>query len=233
MEQQKTTQIVEALLFAAETPLSVRQLRNLLSELDPEQVGAAVAELRQRYNEEEPDRGIELVQVAGGWRFRTRADLSPWVRRLYQQTPLRIGRAMLEVLAIVAYRQPVTRAEVDAIRGVDSAGSLRALLERELVRVVGRKDLPGRPQLYGTTKKFLEVFGLRSLGELPALEEDLEQLQQRLPLADQEAVAALHQEAETESDSDRGDGPGLVARAEPQTGTDPAETAQGPPGGEP
>ncbi|RMF17446.1 MAG: SMC-Scp complex subunit ScpB, partial [Candidatus Dadabacteria bacterium] len=161
MEQQKTTQIVEALLFAAETPLSIRQLRNLLSEFDPEQVGAAVAELRKQYNEQEPARGIELVQVAGGWRFRTRADLSPWVRRLYQQTPLRIGRAMLEVLAIVAYRQPVTRAEVDAIRGVDSAGSLRALLERELIRVVGRKELPGRPQLYGTTKTFLEVFGLR------------------------------------------------------------------------
>lgn len=193
MEQTKITQIVEALIFASETPVSAKQLKSLLTEVEAEQLSVALATLEERYAAYVPGVGIELVQVAGGYRFRTRADLSPWIRRLFQQAPLRLGKAMLEVLAIIAYRQPITRAEIDDVRGVDSAGSIRSLLERDLIRIVGRKEIPGSPQLYGTSRKFLEVFGLKALGDLPSLEDDVSELQQQLPLGAEVAVEANQQ----------------------------------------
>lgn len=199
MEQPKVTQIVEALIFAAESPVSSKQLKSLLSEIDGDAINDALESLRERYATPGNLHGIELVQVAGGYRFRTRADLSPWLRRLYQQAPLRLGKAMLEVLAIIAYRQPVTRAEIDDVRGVDSAGSVRSLLERDLIRIVGRKEMPGNPQLYGTSRRFLEVFGLKGLGELPAIEEDANDMQQELPLdGDAEPTVDGGEEADKE-----------------------------------
>jgi len=116
-------------------------------------------------------RGIELHQVAGGWQLRTAPDNAAWVQRLLQQKPMRLARAQVEVLAIVAYRQPITRPEIDDIRGVDSGGALKTLLDRRLVRVLGKKEEPGRPLLYGTTREFLEFFNLRDLKELPTLRE--------------------------------------------------------------
>lgn len=185
MELQKATAIVEAILMASEGAVSLKRLTALLPDVPPEAIREALDRLRDVYRHDNPEHGVELVQVAGGWLFRTRADLSPWVRRLFEQAPLRLSRAMLEVLAIVAYRQPVTRAEIEAVRGVDSAASLRSLLERDLIRIVGKKDMPGRPQLFGTGKRFLEVFGLKNLGDLPPLDdEQLSDLQQKLPLDD-------------------------------------------------
>ncbi len=221
MELQKTATILEAVLFAADQPVGLKQMRSLLSEVDPDHVRDALNLLKEEYGDPGNNRGVELVQLAGGYRFRTRAELSPWVRRLYQQAPLRLGRAMLEVLAVIAYRQPVTRAEIDTIRGVDSAGSVKLLMERELVRIVGRKEMPGRPQLYGTTRKFLEVFGLKSLGDLPPLEEELNELQQRLPLTDLANITLVDDDAVGNS----GDGD---AEADPGAAPDERATDPGP-----
>jgi segregation and condensation protein B len=115
--------------------------------------------------------GFLLQEVAGGYQFRTRADLSPWIKRLKGGKPSLMTPAAMETLAVVAYRQPVVKAEVDKIRGVDVGGALKTLLEKKLIRIIGRKDVPGRPMLYGTTRKFLEVFNLKDLSELPTMEE--------------------------------------------------------------
>ncbi len=120
-------------------------------------------------------RGVELREVAGGWQLRTAPDLGPWLARLEVPRPVRFSRAALETLALVAYRQPTTRAEVEEVRGVDCGGVLKVLLDRGLVRILGKKDVPGRPLLYGTSRKFLEVFGLAGLGELPSVR-DLDEI---------------------------------------------------------
>jgi segregation and condensation protein B len=124
--------------------------------------------------------GICLREVAGGYQFRTRADLSPWIRKLKAGRPAVLSPAALETLAVVAYRQPLVKAEIDRIRGVDASGALKGLLEKKLVRIVGRKDVPGKPIIYGTTRKFLEVFNLKDLSELPTLRElkDLQEQQE-------------------------------------------------------
>lgn len=114
---------------------------------------------------------MEIRRVAGGYQFCTRPDLAAWIRRYRAGRPPALSAAALETLAVVAYRQPVTKAEIDAVRGVDAGGVLKGLLERKLIRIVGRKEVPGRPILYGTTKRFLEVFHLKDLSELPTLEE--------------------------------------------------------------
>ncbi|MCC6272310.1 MAG: SMC-Scp complex subunit ScpB [Deltaproteobacteria bacterium] len=130
----------------------------------------ALAELSQEYLDN-PARGILLGEVAGGWQFRTRPENAVILRQFFQPKPTKISKPSLETLAIVAYRQPVTRVEIDAIRGVDSGGVLKTLLEKNLVRIVGKKDEPGKPMLYGTTQDFLELFQLKSLQELPTLKE--------------------------------------------------------------
>src|SRR5439155_20962489 len=133
------------------------------------EVVTALEALAQRY--ERHGGGLRLVQVAGGWQLRTPAEHAPWVRRLLRERPARLSRPMLETVAIIAYRQPCTRIEIEAIRGVEAEAVLSTLLERRLVRVVGRKEAPGRPLLYGTTREFLEVFGLPDLSALPTLRE--------------------------------------------------------------
>jgi segregation and condensation protein B len=159
--------IVESLLFAADKPLTLRQLGELLGENELARVRAAVAavELAQQ------DRGFQLHQVAGGFQFRTHADNATWVQKLLASKPVRLSRPQLETLAIVSYRQPVTRPEIDEIRGVDSGGTLKTLLDRSLIRILGKKEEPGRPMLYGTTREFLEFFNLRDLKDLPTLRE--------------------------------------------------------------
>ena len=157
--------IIESLLFAAPRPLSIADLRRLLQETSKQQIQLAVKHLLGASE----GRGVVVAQVAGGFAMRTHHDNAVWVQRLLQAKPTRLSRSQLETLAIVAYRQPVTRPEVDAIRGVDSGAVLKVLLERELVQIVGKKDEPGRPLLYGTTLRFLEFFNLRSLRDLPTL----------------------------------------------------------------
>ena len=161
--------IVEALLFAAEAPLSLKQIMEVVESADREIIKTALEELESEYHF--TDRAFQLTQVAGGYMLRTRPELAYWLRRLKRQQVTRLSRASLETLAIVAYRQPVLKAEIENIRGVEVGGILRTLMNKDLVRVVGRKDLPGRPLIYGTTKHFLEVFDLNSLEDLPTLEE--------------------------------------------------------------
>lgn len=157
---------VEALLLVAETPLSVERLA-LVLEHDEALVARALELLRAEFCGEQ--RGIHLQEVGGGFQLRSNPRFGQLVLDLYEDRPARLTRAALEALAIVAYRQPVTRAQVEAVRGVDSSGVLRRLVELELIESVGRADDLGRPHLYGTTPRFLEFFGLSSLEELPML----------------------------------------------------------------
>ncbi|WP_328988008.1 SMC-Scp complex subunit ScpB [Thiorhodovibrio winogradskyi] len=162
-------QVVEGALLAAGGPLSVERLLSLYGEDEQpprDAVLAALAALEQDYN----GRGIEVMQVAGGYRIQVRAEVSPRVARLWDEKPSRYSRALLETLALIAYRQPITRGEIEDIRGVSvSTQIIRTLQERDWVRVVGHRDVPGRPALYTTTKTFLDYFGLKSLNELPPL----------------------------------------------------------------
>ena len=159
--------IVESLLFAADRPLGLRQLADLVEESEVERIRGAVLAIEQSWR----DRGVQLQEVAGGYQFRTHPANAGWVQRLLQQKPVRLSRQLLETLAICAYRQPITRPEIDEIRGVDSGGTLKTLMDRALVRILGKKEEPGRPLLYGTSKEFLEFFSLRDLKDLPTLRE--------------------------------------------------------------
>jgi len=159
--------IIESLVFAADKPLSIRKLQELTGEKNAQWIQSCIEFLRADYG----DRGVVLHEVAGGYQFRTNPLNAHWVQQLIAGKPVRLSRAQLETLAIVAYRQPITRPEIDEIRGVDSGGTLKVLLDRSLVRILGKKEEPGRPMLYGTTKDFLEFFNLKDLKELPTLRE--------------------------------------------------------------
>ncbi|MEO8845349.1 MAG: SMC-Scp complex subunit ScpB [Kofleriaceae bacterium] len=159
--------LIEALIFATDKPVTLQRLRQLTRVSDVARIEAAIAELQGDYK----DRGIALQQVSGGYQFRTNTAFSSWVQQLIAGRPVRLSRAQLETLAIVAYRQPITRPEIDEIRGVDSSNTLRLLLERSLIRVLGKREEVGRPTLYGTTKEFLDFFSLGDLRELPTLRE--------------------------------------------------------------
>ena len=166
--------VLEAILFAAERPLSLIELSEVIRTveevvIEPESIQALLEGVRARLEAE--GRGFDLVPVAGGWEFRTRAAYADYVHVLFKRKPQRLHRAGLEVLAIIAYRQPVTRPEIDDIRGVDSSNTLRQLLERNLIRILGKSDEVGRPLIYGTTSEFLAFFGMQNLAELPTLRE--------------------------------------------------------------
>lgn len=161
--------VVEALLFVAEEPLPLARLQEVLADEDPAATEATVRNLAQRLEEE--GRGLMVQEVAGGFRLTTRTEAYPWIQRLQQIKPAKLSRAALETLAIVAYKQPITRAEIEAIRGVAVEGVMRTLLERGLIRMLGRKAEAGRPILYGTSAAFLEHFGFKDLGDLPSLKE--------------------------------------------------------------
>jgi segregation and condensation protein B len=190
-------QIVEAALLAAGRPLSLDQLQALFdpgSEPDKKQLREITAELAEDYT----GRGMELTEVASGFRIQIRSDCAPWVSRLYAERPPRYSRALLETLALIAYRQPITRGEIEDIRGVSvSSNIIKTLTEREWVRVVGHRDVPGKPALYATTKEFLDYFNLKGLGDLPTLAEirDLESINRELELKDPDLQKA---EAPTE-----------------------------------
>ncbi len=159
--------LIEALIFATDKPVTLQRLRQLTRVSDVTRIEAALAELHEDYK----DRGIALTVVSGGYQFRTNTSFSSWVQQLIAGRPVRLSRAQLETLAIVAYRQPITRPEIDEIRGVDSSATLRLLLDRSLIRVLGKREEVGRPTLFGTTKEFLDFFSLGDLRELPTLRE--------------------------------------------------------------
>lgn len=161
--------IIESLLFVSEEPLTVEKLKNILETVDSKEIRAALQSLVEEY--ESRGGGFKLAQVAGGWQLRSRAQYNQWIKRMLQPPPQRLSKAALETLAIVAYNQPIIRADIEHIRGVDSGGVLRQLLERKLIRVLGRKEIPGRPLIYATTKLFLELFELKDLKDLPSPKE--------------------------------------------------------------
>jgi segregation and condensation protein B len=195
--------IVEAILFAASRPMTCKEIQQVFPEIEqPElaEIQAAVEAIAADYQ----SRPVELKQVASGYRFQVRQELSRWVQRLFEEKPPKYSRALLETLAIIAYRQPVTRGDIEDIRGVSvSSGIIQTLLEREWIRVVAHKEVPGRPGLYGTTKQFLDYFNIKSLSELPTLEQiqELEPAPEVTPAPEQEA--SEKQEPREEPDENR------------------------------
>jgi segregation and condensation protein B len=161
--------IVEALIFASDTPLSVERLKDLLGDMDRKAILEILQDIELEYRQRSG--GLCLMEVAGGYQFRTKTEYAPWIKKLRGIRPIPLSPAAMETLSVAAYRQPVTRQEIEKIRGVDVSGSLKGLLEKKLIRIVGRKNVPGKPIMYGTTKRFLEVFDLKDLSELPTLRE--------------------------------------------------------------
>jgi segregation and condensation protein B len=169
MEREDVKSIIESLLFVADGPQTLQRFVEVLDGVDKETIQAVLQELQSECDAER--RGVRLVEVAGGFQLRTAKNNADWVKKFLGGRPARMGKATLETLAIIAYRQPITRAEVEAIRGVDVDGVIATLLERNLIRAVARKDVPGRPFLYGTTPEFLQLFNLKDLTHLPTLKE--------------------------------------------------------------
>lgn len=187
-------QIIEALILTAEEPISAQKLRKILPESSLALVNQLVGELNVSYSERSA--AFEIARVAGGYQLRTLSAMAPYLTKLKETRPLRLSRAALETLAIVAYRQPVTRAEIEQIRGVDAGAVLRTMMDRKLVRIAGHRDVPGRPIIYATTKRFLEIFSMHNLKDLPSLR-DLKEIageQEELELEPQtldEVLAAV------------------------------------------
>ena len=195
MEQSQIKKIVEAALMAVDKPLTLVQLHRLFTgeeeKVERADVNKALVDLQDEYEA----RGVSIVEVASGYRVQIDQDVSPWISRLFEERPPRYTRALLETLALIAYRQPITRSEIEEVRGVSvSTNIIKTLLEREWVQVVGHKEVPGRPAMYATTKEFLDYFNLRRIDELPPLSEltDLDsitldtQLEMSIPRSDEE-----------------------------------------------
>lgn len=161
--------IIESLLLVAEEPLTIDRINNILALTGKKEIQNALTELSSEY--ENRKGGFFLREVAGGYQLRTRPEYREWIKRLIQPKPLRLSKPALETLSIVAYKQPIIRSDIEHIRGVNCGGILRMLLERKLVRILGRKAIPGRPHVYATTKQFLEVFDLKNLEDLPTPKE--------------------------------------------------------------
>jgi segregation and condensation protein B len=169
MEREEVKSVIESLLFVADGPQTLQRFGEVLDGVDKQTLQDAVNDLQSELDGQ--NRGVQLVEVAGGYQLRTAKANADWVKKFLGGRPARMGKATLETLAIVAYRQPITRAEIEAIRGVDVDGVIATLLERNLIRAVARKDVPGRPFLYGTTGEFLQLFNLKDLTHLPTLKE--------------------------------------------------------------
>jgi segregation and condensation protein B len=208
MTLDKLKNIVEAVLLSADKPLKVPQIESLF-EKDEErptrdEIRKAVMELGEEYSE----RGFELKQVASGFRLQVKQEFAPWVGQLWEEKPARYTRALLETLALITYRQPVPRGEIEDVRGVSvSSNIIRTLLERDWIKVLGHKDVPGKPTLYGTTREFLDYFNLKTLDELPSLAEikDLDQIYPELALDED----VEHTETNSEDEADENTSPDL------------------------
>lgn len=206
VEENKLKNILEAALMAMAKPMSVEQLMKLFD--DEERPSAST--MKQALTQLQQDcegRGVELKEVSSGFRYQARQDYAEWLSRLWEEKPTKYSRAYLETLALIAYRQPVTRAEIEEVRGVGvSSNIIRTMVEREWIRVVGHRDVPGRPSLYATTKQFLDYFNMKSLEELPSLAEikDLDDLNPELALSQ-----PGEETNDSDSDSDNGDAENL------------------------
>ncbi len=169
MDASEKRRIVEALVLSSSEPISAAKLAEIVPGCEPDEIKELVNALNAEYAEQ--DRSFEIWEIAGGFQIRTRAEFSGYLQKLQKERALRLSQAALETLAIIAYRQPVTRAEIEDVRGVDAGATVKSLLERHLIRIAGQREVPGRPMLYGTTRRFLEIFGLESLKNLPTLRE--------------------------------------------------------------
>ena len=169
MEANEKRRIVEALILSSAEPISAARIAEIIPYCNEGQAKDLVNELNTEYNEQ--DRSFEIWEVAGGFQIRTRAEFSGYLQKLQKERALRLSQAALETLAIIAYRQPTTRAEIEDVRGVDAGATVKSLLERHLIRIAGQREVPGRPMVYATTRRFLEVFGLERLKDLPTLRE--------------------------------------------------------------
>jgi len=206
--------IIESLLLVAEGPLTVERIKNVLALVETKEIRKVLAALTEEYNSRKG--GFYLGEVAGGYQIRTRPEYTEYIKRLLQPAPFRMSKAALETLAVIAYKQPIIRSDVEQIRGVDCGGILRMLLERKLIKVLGRKEIPGRPIIYATTKHFLELFDLKNIRDLPTLKEIRE-------LGDTSAETA---------DTEPGDTPPEVSPRMPAEGgndeiVDPPSAAEG------
>jgi segregation and condensation protein B len=236
-------------LLAADEPLTLDRLlavfpeaeqpdRDALQGLFGEIGGPDKSELRaalQALAEDYRGRGIEVVEVASGWRIQVGQACSPWVSRLWDERPARYSRALMETLALIAYRQPITRGEIEDIRGVAvSSNIIKTLMEREWIRVVGQRDVPGRPSLYGTTREFLDYFGLRTLDQLPTLAElrDLEEINRELDLEGDSGNAEAGQETEPAAEAGSADETREAGEAESDTPAVEVDEDPVPPTGE-
>ena len=189
MEREEMKSILESLLFVADGPLSLQRIAEVLEGVDKAEIRSVLDELQAEL--EATRRGVRLVEVAGGFQMRTAKVNADWLKKFLGGRPARMSRPTLETLAIIAYRQPITKAEIEAIRGVDVDGVINTLLDRNLIRAVARKDVPGRPFLYATTPVFLQLFNLKDLTHLPTLKE-MEEI--TLPEAPGEDVALESEE---------------------------------------
>ena len=169
MEEIQIKAVIEALTFVSESPVTVEAIREVLGDIPKKEVQRILEEMVAEYRM--APRGFCLVEVGGGYQFRTRPEFAEWVKKLKKIKPFALSQPSLETLAIVAYKQPVLRTEIEKIRGVDSGGVLRTLLEKKLIKILGKKDVPGKPLVYGTSKRFLEMFGLKDLSGLPTLKD--------------------------------------------------------------
>ena len=200
MERDQKKKIVEALVLASREPISTSRIAEIVPDCAPSEAKELIKELDLEYERE--DRAFEIWEVAGGYQIRTRPAFAGYLRQLQRERAFRLSRAALETLAVVAYKQPVTRAEIENIRGVDVGAVIRSLVERKLVRIAGHREVPGRPLLYATSKRFLEVFGFSRLEDLPTLRE-IEEL----------VLPGIGSDSETEETAN--DAPDLEAGATP------------------
>ncbi len=219
MEASEKRRIVEALVLSSSEPISAAKLAEIIPYCNAGQVKDLINELNTEYAEQ--DRAFEIWEIAGGYQIRTRAEFSGYLQRLQKERALRLSQAALETLAIIAYRQPTTRAEIEEVRGVDAGATVKSLLERQLIRIAGQREVPGRPMLYGTTRRFLEVFGLENLKNLPTLRE-LDEMAREQGLLDRPMDA---DDASDEGTSEAGP----VREEPPEGGQAPAEEVRSDP----
>lgn len=170
MSENNLKSVIEALLFVSEKPLTIERIKNVLDNLDSAQIRALIEELKSEY--EKSERGLRIFEVAGGFQIITAPSFAPFLKKFFKERHTeKLSKPALETLAIIAYKQPLTRLEIELLRNVNVDGVMKSLLEKNLIRISGRKKAPGRPIVYGTTRQFLEYFGLKSLEELPKMEE--------------------------------------------------------------
>lgn len=233
MDETEIRHVLEAALLASHKPLSVDKLVELFAAKAPEVDKGIVRDALTALGEEYAERGIEVAEVASGFRIQVRSRMTSWLHPLWEERPPRYSRALLETLALIAYRQPVTRGEIEEVRGVAvNSNIIRSMLERDWIRVVGHRDVPGKPEMFGTTKQFLDYFGLRSIDQLPVLAEIREQGPEDFPQADflegleSQAPEVAHADMNTDASGPEdqpsgapGDGPNAESDGEP--GDDP------------